>query len=322
MDVYGFIVLGLSAVPRPTFLRWTRLASFLVLLGAVYLGLHSRTNSKCISDAHWNPLIQEPPRQDAMTRLPTPVRVTSQYVAVPDGTRLAVDVYLPSTWNEQSDTLPTFLHFTRYNRRYQIRWPFSLVLGKTYNSRSAKYVKQLVPHGYALVTADVRGTGASFGSRLVDLSPEETSDYVHVLDWAKEQSGCNGKFAVGGISYDGMAAAQLVAATHDRPDILAAVFLMNPVNLFEDLCLPGGLRCSGFMDAYGAFTLAAESGLPIPRDVPLNFFTRVLMNAVFEGPAAVDDDKESWALLHQALRQHKKTGISRHLCARLNSRVT
>ena len=69
----------------------------------------------------------------------------------------------------------------------QLRWPFSLLIGATLNTRSKAYVDELTPHGYAVVSVDVRGTGASGGARpLGDLLPPEVDDMVAVLnDWAK-----------------------------------------------------------------------------------------------------------------------------------------
>jgi uncharacterized protein len=52
--------------------------------------------------------------------------------------------------------------------------------GDHFNVRSLRYVNRFVPSGYAWVTVDVRGTGASGGFRPVDFSPVEVADYPEV----------------------------------------------------------------------------------------------------------------------------------------------
>jgi putative CocE/NonD family hydrolase len=50
-----------------------------------------------------------------------------------------------------------------------------------------------VPHGYALVVVDVRGTGASFGCRDSFRSPAERQDYAEVIEWVAAQDWCDGR---------------------------------------------------------------------------------------------------------------------------------
>jgi hypothetical protein len=60
--------------------------------------------------------------------------------------------------------------------------------------------------GFAFVSVDVRGTGASFGHRECDLLPREVADLVDAARWVRAQPWCDGWLASGGISYDGMCA--------------------------------------------------------------------------------------------------------------------
>src|SRR6266699_3431794 len=56
--------------------------------------------------------------------------------------------------------------------------------------------------GFALVVADARGTGASFGSRTIELGPGEIDDYGELIDWVAAQPWSNGRVGVYGTSYE------------------------------------------------------------------------------------------------------------------------
>ena len=92
-----------------------------------------------------------------------------------DGCRLAVDVYLPPG---ASGRLPAILIFTPYYRRFALRArapPESEA-----SPGVARWRDLFVPRGYALVAVDVRGTGASFGTRDSFRSPRERDDCFKV----------------------------------------------------------------------------------------------------------------------------------------------
>ena len=83
-------------------------------------------------------------------------QLTSQYVAVRDGTRLAIDVFLPTQGGAlATGKLPVVWMHTPYNRRNSQG-------GLTAANYPGKAL-QLVKYGYAVAVADVRGTYASFG---------------------------------------------------------------------------------------------------------------------------------------------------------------
>ena len=71
---------------------------------------------------------------------------------------------------------------------------------RLFNTRSPRYLRSLVPRGFAFVSVDARGTGASFGSRGVDFSPRERLDFAEACRWARYQPWCDGWLASGGIS--------------------------------------------------------------------------------------------------------------------------
>lgn len=150
-----------------------------------------------------------------------------------DGVQLAVDVHLPLWWGKpglSDEPLPTILHLTRYNRNNRVK-PFWYWVLPYINMRSMRYINKVIPRGYAFVSVDVRGSGASFGSRPFDLLPREVEDYQEVLAWVKQQEWCNGRIGTGGISYDGITGTQLAAGG----GVSAVAALFSPNDIYSDL---------------------------------------------------------------------------------------
>eukprot|EP01063_Lacrimia_lanifica_P032137 TRINITY_DN5439_c0_g1_i1.p1 TRINITY_DN5439_c0_g1~~TRINITY_DN5439_c0_g1_i1.p1 ORF type:complete len:784 (+),score=209.06 TRINITY_DN5439_c0_g1_i1:1744-4095(+) len=230
-------------------------------------------------------------------------RTHSVYIPMRDGVELAVDVYLPHA-PAAEDSYPTIVHFTRYNRNWAVRggrWnPLYWVYGAAMNMRSLRYVELFVPNGYAWVTCDVRGTGASGGTRYIDMAPEETADFQEVLAWALRQPFCNGAVGSMGISYDGMCAVELAAGGHPAVRAIAPVFF--PVDLYDDIGCPGGMFCHGFVEAYNKFTSGLERNTPaLFRDVLSTAWKATF--ALLDGPWPVNGDT---AALARHVAAHEK----------------
>ena len=92
-------------------------------------------------------------------------RLQSLYVPVSDGVRLAVDVWLPVERIARGERVGTAFRATRYHRAEQPPGP-----GPEADSNRAAG-ELWTSAGFALVVADARGTGASFGSRTMELGP-------------------------------------------------------------------------------------------------------------------------------------------------------
>ena len=78
----------------------------------------------------------------------------------------------------------------------------------------AFYRDMFVPRGYALVAVDVRGSGASFGTRDGFRSPIERLDHHDVADWVSRQPWCSGRIGATGISYPGAESDFLASTGH------------------------------------------------------------------------------------------------------------
>ena len=62
-------------------------------------------------------------------------------------------------------------------------------------------VALLNDRGYAVITADTRGTGASFGHANIMFDDREVGDFGEVIDWAAVQRWSNGRVGGYGFSY-------------------------------------------------------------------------------------------------------------------------
>jgi putative CocE/NonD family hydrolase len=141
----------------------------------------------------------------------------SRYVAVRDGTRLAISIYRPAAGAVAADArLPVVFAFTPYRARY--RDPDGKVteaaLGDNLGLRS------LLRAGYVVAVADVRGKGASFGHRRGFQDRTEAQDGYDLVEWLADQPFSDGKVGMVGCSYLGGSAFQV--ATTAPPSLKAA----------------------------------------------------------------------------------------------------
>jgi predicted acyl esterase len=148
-------------------------------------------------------------------------QLTSQYVAVRDGTRLAVDVFLPTQAGKVAEgKLPVVWMHTPYNRRTTNN-------GLTAANYPGKAL-QLVKYGYAVAVADFRGLYASFG-RNAGYNRGEWQDAARfdaydITEWLARQPWSNGRVGMWGCSATG--GSQMQALT-TAPPSLKAIFPMS-----------------------------------------------------------------------------------------------
>jgi len=176
----------------------------------------------------------------------------SVYVPMPDGTRIAVDYYLPTRDGvEASEPLPLILHYTRYIRAVETD---DGVDGKGQND---PILKTMLEHGYAVAVADARGTGSSFGVHHGAFSVEETADSYHIIEWLAAQPWCDGNVGMHGRSYPGIT--QYHAATQAPPALKAVFPEMAGTSLF-DFVHRGGTYKEDFIDVWGSGTRKMDLG--------------------------------------------------------------
>jgi uncharacterized protein len=168
-------------------------------------------------------------------------RLQSVYVPAGDGVRLAVDVWLPVERTAVGGAVGTVMRVTRYHRAEAPREPgpqadTNAAAGDLFNGA-----------GFALVVADARGTGASFGMRTGELGEREIKDYGELMDWIVAQPWSNGRVGVYGTSYAGQAAELIsgLGRAHLRAHLAAVAALFSPYDPYRELFYPGGCGTDG-----------------------------------------------------------------------------
>lgn len=167
-------------------------------------------------------------------------------VPLPDGVRLAADVVLPAH-RRPTDRYPTVLVATRYWRGISGSGPSLEAL-------------QWVRRGYAYVVADVRGTGASFGTWKYPWSSVEVRDLGDLVRWVAGQPWSDGRVGTIGTSYTANTA-QLAAATAGRP-LRAVIPRFMDFDVWSDLVSPGGLMNAFMIREWGRAVAALDRNSP------------------------------------------------------------
>lgn len=217
----------------------------------------------------------------------------SFHLPLPDSVKLAVDLHLPKGL-ESDKKIPAILYLTRYVRALQpvasIRWATGPILGNV----PKEEVQYLTSHGYACIIVDVRGTGASTGSRSMEFSAQEIADGAEVVDWIIEQDWSNGKVGSTGVSYLGTTAELLLVNQH--PAVQASVIRSGTFDLYEHITFPGGIRQGPFLEVWRNSTYALDNN-------NLGFFS-LKAGLLIKGVQPIDGDKGR-KKLKAALKEHE-----------------
>ncbi|PZQ77462.1 MAG: hydrolase [Variovorax paradoxus] len=216
---------------------------------------------------------------------------SSCYVAMDDGCKLAVDIYQPQG-AYPGQTFPTIVIFTPYFRRFALKGE-----GAEPTPNIAKYRDFFVRYGYVLVAVDVRGTGASFGTRDSFRSPRERKDSSRIADWVVAQPWSNGVIGSTGISYLGAAACFLASTGHPSVRAIAPLFSVN--DIYSEQLYPGGMMSRVWSSTYDELMLALDHDDPVKR-ARFPYYS----DSRLGGPQQVDEDADG-SLLAAAIAQHR-----------------
>ena len=99
----------------------------------------------------------------------------SEYVVMSDGERLAVDIHLPAA-GPGRPAFPVILEYLPYQRSR-----IDPATGEVHDATGTKEGRFFLSYGYALVRADMRGSGASTGW-LMDFMPRLGKDGFHLVN--------------------------------------------------------------------------------------------------------------------------------------------
>lgn len=211
-----------------------------------------------------------------------------------DGIRLAVDIELPKGLSA-GEKIPAILQQTRYWRNSELRPPLSWfhLSANDLPSGVKKMRLFFINRGYALVTVDVRGTGASFGVWQYPWENVSVEDAREIVDWIIAQPWSNGVVGGLGISYMGTTAELLLAIQH--PAIKAVIPMFNHPDASTDIAFPGGVFNQRFIREWGRMnSLLDQNKLPFAQSI-----TRYLVRGI--SPVAEDRNRH---LLANAVQWH------------------
>ncbi|MEX2123002.1 MAG: CocE/NonD family hydrolase [Woeseia sp.] len=147
------------------------------------------------------------------------VSLREAWIPLPDGVRLAADLYLPEG-ARAGERFPVLLEYLPY-RKTEAR-------GRNYPMYS-----YFVQRGYIVARVDIRGTGNSDG-RLIpfEYSDQEHEDGEKVIEWLSEQAWSNGNVGMFGISWGGFNAIQM--AMRNPPALKAIIAVDATEDLYQD----------------------------------------------------------------------------------------
>ncbi|CAE8643658.1 unnamed protein product [Polarella glacialis] len=218
-------------------------------------------------DSHWAAVTPRAPA--GSMKFPAGTTRRSGYVRMSDGVDIAVDVLLPPSFGDSATRgpVPCVLHKARYWRAYELRWPARAFVngGQPWDFMLGSLKCELLLAGFAVVSADVRGAGASGGTQSVVWSSRETEDSREILDFIAGSTGeaseagpscrrhrvrqpwSDGRVALFGISYDAGAAVRAAASGHPAVRAVVSSFVFGDVwrELFN-----GGIMNRWFLKAW------------------------------------------------------------------------
>jgi len=185
-------------------------------------------------------------------RLPDPVAVReieNEWIAMPDGVRLAVSLWLP----DDDRPAPVVLEYIPYRKRDSTRG-YAVYWGRL-----------LAQHGVGYARVDARGSGDSEGVLVDEYLPLEQADAVQVIAWLAAQPWCNGAVGMRGVSWGGFATLQAAAR---RPAELKAVvsFCASDRRYTDDAHYVGGVFALTGLKWATSFKLVM-AGPPDPETV-------------------------------------------------------
>ena len=210
-----------------------------------------------------------------------------------DGVRIAIEVVLPENLSS-NDKLTAILVQTRYWRDYILRAPFRWFMDDIPDTKTLHKIG--VKRGYAFVRVDVRGTGASFGTRPYPWHINEVEDGREIIDWIIKQPWSDGNIVAVGGSYVGVTSEYL--ATLNHPAVKGVIPMSNQWDVFTEVAAPGGIFNHFFIRIWGYL------GRALDKNESKNFKSLNLIYYLFlKSVKPVESDIDR-TLLKAAIKEH------------------
>lgn len=187
------------------------------------------------------------------TDYPYPIReIENIWIPLADGTRIAARIWLPE--DAEMNPVPALFEYIPYRK-------------SDYTSlRDAQRQPYLAGHGYAVVRADMRGSGDSDGFLYDEYLPQEQDDAVEILAWIAAQPWCDGQTGMMGISWGGFNSLQVAAR---RPPSLKAIMPIACTDdrYHDDVHYMGGCLLTAQMLPWATVMFTYNPAPPDPRHV-------------------------------------------------------
>lgn len=228
-------------------------------------------------------------------------RNEAHYLTMRDGVRIAADVWYPADL-QADQQVPVIMLATRYWRAIEAGFLgkalIRLKLIEAFNEDSDIY--QLNQAGYAVVTVDARGTGASFGQRPIKWSPDEIEDLGEVVEWIVQQPWSNGKVGTFGISYPGNLAELTAVSNHSALKAIAPLY--GDFDPYAHLFYPGGVFNDTYTKAWSKSNSSQDAN-DICQTVEATRILCFFVRLAAKGVKPVDSE-EGAPLLSEAIAEH------------------
>jgi predicted acyl esterase len=170
-------------------------------------------------------------------------------IPVRDGIRLAANLLLP----KDAGPVPAIVVYSPYLKDLHGLGAIQI------------WQRHFTRRGYACLTVDMRGTGASEGIPAPCFAASEKEDAFDMLAWIAGQPWCNGVTGMWGISYSGSSA--LAAASLNPPSLKAIVPMHGTANEFIGFLWPHGCRPAWWTEAsWGPMMTLLALLPPLHRD--------------------------------------------------------
>ncbi|MFF2060916.1 CocE/NonD family hydrolase [Streptomyces sp. NPDC058200] len=188
-------------------------------------------------------------------------------IEMDDGTVLRADVFRPVTG--PAPVIMTYGPYAKglpFSRGYPSAWEAmardhpDTVAGTSNRYQNWEVVdpEKWVPHGYACVRVDSRGTGRSPG-RVDPFSPRETRDFHDCIEWAGTRDWSNGRVGLNGISYYAMN--QWQVASLRPPHLYAICPWEGAADFYRDGSHQGGIRSTFWDNWYDMQVKTVQYGI-------------------------------------------------------------
>lgn len=175
-------------------------------------------------------------------------------ILMSDGISVDCDVFRPDT----KEKIPAILAVHGYNKAWQSApsMPRGMSEGGYPNGAcEAGDPEFYARRGYALIIANVRGSGKS-GGGYTNYGPREVKDTYEMIEWIASQPWCDGKVGMFGVSYFAIVQQQVAAL---NPPNLEAIFApFGYTDFYRDKYYHGGILSHVFMKRWARNFRAAS----------------------------------------------------------------